>query len=44
MEIFASLSKALGPVTTIAEGAGKALGDVIIKVVDAVFDAATRTK
>ena len=31
------LAKALGPVTTIAEGAGKALGDVIIKV-DAVFD------
>ena len=32
------LAKALGPVTTIAEGAGKALGDVIIKAVDAVFD------
>ncbi len=33
-----SLAKALGPVTTIAEGAGKTLGDVIIKAVDAVFD------
>ena len=38
MKILVSLSKALGPVTTIAEGAGKALGDVIIKAVDAVFD------
>lgn len=38
MKILVSLSKALGPVTSIAEGAGKALGDVIIKAVDAVFD------
>lgn len=44
MHIFESLSKELGSVTTIAEGAGKALGDAIIKAVDAVFDAATRTK
>lgn len=40
MEIFTTLNKALGPVAAIAEGVGKALGEFIIKTVDAVFDAA----
>lgn len=44
METFTTLVKALGPVAAIAEGAGKALGNLIIKAVDAVFEAAETHK
>jgi hypothetical protein len=44
MDIFVTLSKALGPVAAIAEGAGKVLGGLIIKAVDAVFNAAETPK
>ena len=44
MDTLTTLSKALGPVADIAEGAGKALGNLIIKAVDAVFEAAETRK